>query len=168
MFGRILTNRREEILLLEEVIQDAIHLTSDLANTKHVSVQFQGSPALDVVRSQASMLEQILINVLINAIDHIELMAAPGDGQIKIQVEIPQSVEGIVMARILVTDNGPGIHKTLWNTIFDAGYTSRQDGNGLGLYICRNILNDLHGEIHIAESEIFGGTTFVISIPYKI
>jgi signal transduction histidine kinase len=70
--------------------------------------------------------------------------------------------------RILIEDNGPGIHTSMKEKIFEAGYSTREDGSGIGLYISRNLISDMGGKIYVQESFILGGTTFALEIPCQI
>ena len=75
---------------------------------------------------------------------------------------------GRVVFQILFRDNGPGIHAGLWNRIFEAGYTTRADGSGIGLYISWNLMEEMGGRIYVKESHILSGTTFCLEIPYHL
>jgi signal transduction histidine kinase len=52
--------------------------------------------------------------------------------------------------------------------IFDAGFSTREDGSGIGLYISRNLINDMGGKIYVRESFVLGGTTFALEIPCQL
>jgi signal transduction histidine kinase len=67
----------------------------------------------------------------------------------------------------LIQDDGPGIHHRLWEKIFDAGFSTRKDGSGLGLYISRYILSTMGGKIYVLDSHILQGTTFAVDLPFQ-
>jgi len=67
--------------------------------------------------------------------------------------------------RITIQDNGPGIHVSLWEKVFEVGFTTRADGSGIGLYISRNLMTDIGGKILVSSSYILGGTSFVLEFP---
>jgi signal transduction histidine kinase len=79
-----------------------------------------------------------------------------------------KEARGEPRCRIFIEDNGPGIHTRLWEKVFDAGYTTRREGSGIGLYISRNLMQDIGGEIYISESRILSGTTFVLEFPVHL
>ena len=104
-------------------------------------------------------LEQVLTNLVDNAIKF-----SPRDGQIDVDL----SVNSIGMVRLTVTDRGPGIPPEGRQRIFDRFYQARSgdlaSGMGLGLYICRQIV-ELHGGSINAEFPAEGGTRFVVILP---
>ena len=92
-------------------------------------------------------------NLVKNAID-----AMKGKGDIHISIKEEKNV-----AKILIADNGMGIPKRNFNTIFQPAYTSKKRGWGLGLSLAKRIIVDYHnGRIHVKHSEIGKGTTFEI------
>ena len=92
-------------------------------------------------------------NLVKNAID-----AMRGKGNLHISI-----IEEKHSVKILITDNGMGIPKRNFNTIFEPGYTSKKRGWGLGLSLAKRIIVDYHnGRIHVKSSEIGKGTTFEI------
>ena len=102
-----------------------------------------------------------------NAIEQIAEIRPREGGQVMIRVERLERANGAVI-RVTVADNGPGIHWRLWEKIFEAGFTTRPDGSGLGLYIARNIVESLGGRLYVAESYINGGTVFAVDLPGQI
>lgn len=92
-------------------------------------------------------------NLVKNAID-----AMRGKGDIHISIKDEKHA-----VKILIKDNGMGIPKRNFNTIFEPGYTSKRRGWGLGLSLAKRIIVDYHdGRIHVLNSEIGKGTTFEI------
>ncbi|MEK9150283.1 MAG: ATP-binding protein, partial [Candidatus Desantisbacteria bacterium] len=69
--------------------------------------------------------------------------------------------------KIRIKDNGPGIHKEYFERIFDILFSTKPDGTGMGLHLCRDMIQPLGGRIDVEESVIFGGTTFLIELPDK-
>jgi signal transduction histidine kinase len=62
------------------------------------------------------------------------------------------------------TDTGPGIHKQLWEKIFELGFSTR-GGSGLGLFIARSFIEMFDGRIKVEESAVPLGTTFLVKLP---
>lgn len=100
-------------------------------------------------------LEQLLVNILLNA-----SQASPGGGKIRLTAE--SDGEDILIA---VTDEGPGIPEDIRVHIFDPFYTTKARGTGLGLPICRRIVEAHSGAIDI-ESPSGGGTRVAIRLPH--
>ena len=96
-----------------------------------------------------------LENIIKNSVDAIE-----NKGKISIQVQTDS--EHIY---IYIIDNGKGMSKKLFKSIFEAGYTTKKRGWGLGLSLAKRIIEDYHlGKIKVLESKINAGTTFEIKL----
>jgi signal transduction histidine kinase len=72
---------------------------------------------------------------------------------------------GRTFLRVRIHDSGPGIHWDDWERVFEPGYSTKPNGSGLGLYICRHILNSLGGTVAVTASRIWDGTTMTVSLP---
>jgi signal transduction histidine kinase/CheY-like chemotaxis protein len=168
MFGRIASKGKHEILRVDEIISETIHLLRDTSDRAHVQVVFNPPEQMLIIRSQAAAFEQVLLNIMLNAVQQIA-EARPGAGG-WVQVRVDEQVEPVRdgFFRILVEDNGPGIHARLWDKVFEAGYTTRHDGSGIGLYISRNLVEEMGGRIYVRQSCILGGATFALEIPYQL
>ncbi len=105
------------------------------------------------VQVSVPLFEWVIENLCKNAVD-----AMDGKGQITINVkEIP---EGIA---IDISDTGKGIPKSKFKTVFEPGFTTKQRGWGLGLSLCKRIIENYHGgKIFVLDSETNKGTTFRI------
>jgi signal transduction histidine kinase len=121
-----------------------------------------------LARAPSTVLEQIILNVTLNAIQQIVEFRPGIRGWVNIQMESLGKTQDGERCRLLVEDNGPGIHARLWEKVFDAGYSTRREGNGIGLYISRNLMRELGGEIYISKSHIMSGTTFVLEFPVHL
>lgn len=94
-------------------------------------------------------------NLVKNAID-----AMKGKGTLKIEI-----IDDTKYVRINITDSGKGLPKSLYNKIFEPGYTSKKRGWGLGLSLAKRIVEDYHsGQIKVLKSDIGKGTTMQISL----
>lgn len=105
------------------------------------------------VQLSVPLFEWVIENLCKNAVD-----AMDGKGQITVVLEeIP---EGIA---IDISDTGKGIPKSKFKTVFEPGFTTKQRGWGLGLSLCKRIIENYHsGKIFVLNSEINKGTTFRI------
>jgi signal transduction histidine kinase len=84
-----------------------------------------------------------------------------------------EDAQRLPWAVVLVADSGPGIHPDDWEHVFDAGYTTKEDGTGLGLHICRQLLSHVRdgtrqASIRIAQSVLWAGTTIAIRLPLSV
>jgi signal transduction histidine kinase len=168
IFGRIVTKGKDEVLRVDEIIHETLSLLRDISDRARVVVQFTPPEKLLVVRSQAVVLEQIFLNVILNAIQQIAELRPSLGGWIQVNMELKHNQAGASICRILIEDNGPGIHTSLWKKIFDAGFTTRPDGSGIGLYISRNLMEDIGGRIYVSTSHVLCGTLFVLEFPIHL
>lgn len=167
-FGRIVAKGKHEVIRVDEIIYETLSLLRDISDRAHVVIQFMPPDDLVVVRSQAVVLEQIFLNVLLNATQQIAELRPDTGGWVKVNMELINEAKTGALCRISVEDNGPGIHASLWEKIFDAGFTTRADGSGIGLYISRNLMDDLGGKVYVSKSHILSGTLFVLEFPIRL
>ena len=101
------------------------------------------------------LFEWVIENICKNAVD-----AMDGKGDLKIElIEMPEQI------KILITDTGKGIAKNKFKEVFKPGYTTKQRGWGLGLSLCKRIIENYHnGKIYVQNSETGKGTTFCIEL----
>jgi signal transduction histidine kinase len=101
------------------------------------------------------LFEWVIENICKNAIDAME-----GKGEIEVAlIDVP---EGLFVD---ISDTGKGIPKSKFKTVFEPGYTSKQRGWGLGLSLCKRIIEIYHnGKIFVLRSEVNKGTTFRIAL----
>jgi signal transduction histidine kinase len=168
MFGRIAAKGRNEVLRIDEIINETIHFMRDISDQSRVRITFEPPEHLLIIRNQAAALEQVILNVLLNAVQQIAELHAETGGRVHVWIEPPFEKGGREVFQILFRDNGPGIHVGLWTRIFEAGYTTRHDGSGIGLYISWNLMEQMGGRIYVKASHILSGSTFCLEIPYHL
>lgn len=112
-----------------------------------------------LVNADSKQMDQVFLNLTINAIQ-----AMSKGGVLTIRVNIEHKMQRI---RIEFNDTGSGIEPENISRLFDPFYTSKKDGHGLGLAICRSIIESHNGEITVA-SQPCQGSTFTIFIPLSI
>jgi signal transduction histidine kinase len=162
-FARNTANHREStdiIALVEEVL---VLADKDLSKHRvHVEKKYTGRPAAPVVPAQ---IEQVLLNLIINA-----RQAMPRGGRLTIEA---LSNTRTNMAEIRVSDSGVGIPPERLRLIFEPFYTTKEPdenghgGTGLGLSVCRQIIDQHQGRIRV-ESLVGKGSTFTIKLPMKM
>ncbi|MDZ7760396.1 MAG: ATP-binding protein [Desulfovermiculus sp.] len=145
---------------LQVLIQDTLRYLHPELKYMPLEVTTDLPPEAVTVQSDYQLLQQVVVNVLINAI-HALREITDQTGQLHIALD-EQNSKG----RIRITDNGPGIPDQVQERIFDLFYTTKPEGKGtgLGLPICRRIMQRLGGDIWF-ESQVGKGTTFHISLP---
>lgn len=98
----------------------------------------------------------VIENLVKNAIDTMM-------GKGKIILDISQSKQQVILR---ITDTGKGIAKSLFNQIFEPGFTTKKRGWGIGLSLSKRIVENFHnGKIYVQQSELGKGTTFCVKIP---
>jgi signal transduction histidine kinase len=108
-------------------------------------------------------LQHVFLNLLLNAVQQMAKMSSR-QGCLTISAETA-NIDGRPWIRVRFADNGPGIHRRQWDTVFAFGFTTRPEGSGLGLYIARSLIESIGGRIRVEESRMLLGSTFVVELP---
>ena len=158
---RALLKRRQMVsqtLFLDGLVNDVQAVIRADAVSRHVMIDWQVEPGLPPVAGDRVHLSQVLINLIINAMDAV-MERAPADRRIAVQARrgAGQAVE------LSVSDSGPGIPPEILPRIFDPFYTTKDAGMGMGLSVCRTIVNAHRGTL-TAENRPEGGATFRVSL----
>ncbi|HSB80885.1 MAG TPA: ATP-binding protein, partial [Candidatus Methylomirabilis sp.] len=149
---------------LAPVLKELITLLSSQAQAQHVRIVEDLHLGEATVRMDRQQLTQAFMNVLLNA---IQSMPTGGTASIRADVAAGQSGnpgDGESLARISISDTGPGIPAENLDRVFEPYFTTKEDGTGLGLALTHKIIQDHHGSIR-AESKAGAGATFVITLP---
>ncbi len=154
-FSRPITIKPQKISL-PSFIADSIKLIGDRAAEKKISVQVQNNAWRDEAYIDPDRINQILLNLYLNAIDAME---AGG----KLTVDLLSSDKNSDI-HIAVSDTGCGISGEHLSRVFDPYFTTKSSGTGLGLAIAHNIVEAMGGSIKVT-SEKSRGSTFTITIP---
>ena len=152
---------------VEELVGNAVTVLQNEARKAGVRLVWRPPNSVAMVRGQGLALEQALINVLLNAVQQTGALHNERGGWVQAHLETLAGKNGEPLVRILVQDNGPGIHHRLWEQIFEIGFTTRTEGGGLGLYIARSLLEAIGGRLYVAESAILGGSSFALELPWQ-
>ncbi len=141
-----------------QALQDA--LTSMVRSPAQDSIQLNIDvpPALQVA-IEAVRLEQVLLNLLLNA--RRALMSKPSTDRLLCVTAAPSADGGV---ELQVSDTGCGIDADQLSTLFEPFSTTSPDGHGLGLNLCRRILDRAGGRIAV-QSQAGVGTTFTLTLP---
>ncbi|HEX3422577.1 MAG TPA: HAMP domain-containing sensor histidine kinase [Sphingomicrobium sp.] len=134
-----------------------IELIGATAAGGHVKFTVNVEPNADVVIVNAVQIEQVLLNVLRNACEATRIL----DETAAIKLEASATEKGTL---VRITDNGPGIPREQLPTLFTAARASTNKGLGIGLSICRTII-EAHGGVISAQNNSEGGASFFILLP---
>ena len=154
---------------LAGVVHHTFELFSQQLKVRNIEVVFDIPDDLPPVAAQANPLEQVLMNLLINARDAVEEghdpNTRPGDKRIVIALALAGTPEKQFVTAS-VADNGPGIAPHVLGRIFEPFFTTKDvgKGTGLGLSISYGIIKNYGGDI-VADTPAGGGARFTIRLP---
>ena len=126
---------------------------------QNVEIETKADPGLPVVLADQVQIEQVLLNLLRNAMD---AMAAANTRPRSIVVEARRKSHNAI--EISVSDSGPGIAAEVTDTIFEPFVTTKPLGMGLGLSISRSIVESHGGRLQMLQ-RVDSGATFVFDLP---
>ena len=144
---------------LAEVAADAIGLMAAEARERRVKLTMeQGSPRLSPVMADRILLEQVMVNLLRNGMEAMSDGPRHGD-QLTLRLDAEEEA-----VRLDIIDQGPGIPADLEERLYDPFVSTKAQGMGMGLNICRSIAELLHGSLSHAPNPS-GGTVFSLRLP---
>ena len=149
---------KREPLDLSAVIRDAIALIEADARKRRMQLHTDLTAHLPRVQADAVMIEQIVINLVRNAMDAMR-DTPPADRVVEVR-----TVRDGRFALVTVADRGAGIPAEIAARLFEPFFTTKQEGMGMGLNICRSIAELHHGRLGF-EVRAGGGTIFTLSLP---
>jgi len=167
-----------EAVDVHEVVEKVTRQLSKRADEAHVKIEVREEECLPTAHAIASRLEQVLSNLVMNAIQQIERqsrlmrrikgergadIAVCQDGLVIIRTRCDPTATPCSI-QIAVIDTGPGVHYKDQERIFLLDTTTREEGQGLGLFISRNLMQVMKGQLDLTDSVIFTGSSFVIGL----
>jgi C4-dicarboxylate-specific signal transduction histidine kinase len=144
---------RKDSLEINEAILEVIALTRGEAVKNGVSVQTQLAEGLPLIQGDRVQLQQVILNLIINA---AEAMNGVSEGSRELQIGTGKDASGGVL--VAVQDSGPGLKPESSDRLFDAFYTTKPGGMGMGLSICRSIVEGHGGRIWVSRNAGPGAT----------
>jgi PAS domain S-box-containing protein len=149
---------RKECFGLNEAINEMIVMVRSAIADNRVSVQTRLAEGALAIHGDRVQLQQVLLNLILNA---VEAMGSVEAGARELLVSTEQDHTSVLVA---VRDSGPGIDATRLGRVFEAFYTTKSGGTGMGLLICQSII-DAHGGKLWAEANKPRGAVFQFSLP---
>jgi PAS domain S-box-containing protein len=150
---------RKEPVDINQAIRDVIALTHGEAWKYGASVQAQLADGLSLIQGDRVQLQQVLLNLLINA---MEAMSGVSDGARELFIITGKADSDHVL--VAVRDSGPGFTAEIAERVFAPFYTTKISGLGMGLSICRSIV-EAHGGRLWATSNVPRGAIFQFTVP---
>src|ERR1700738_4235162 len=149
---------RKDRLEINGVIVERIDLRRGEAVKNGISVITELADHLPVVEADRVQLQQVLLNLIVNA---LEAMGAANEGPRELLISTTKETSGVLVA---VQDSGPGLEAAMLERVFESFYTTKPTGLGLGLSICRSII-EAHGGRLWASTNQGRGATFQFTLP---
>jgi signal transduction histidine kinase len=146
---------------LDDVVKGAAELLSYEMRADSVTVALDLAPTVPVMWADPHQLHQVLVNLIANA--HHAMRGHPQPRRLSVITRYDATRERV---RIEVADTGPGMTADVRARVFEAFFTTKPlgEGTGLGLSLCRNIIEEHGGTLEV-ESEPGRGATFVMDLP---
>jgi C4-dicarboxylate-specific signal transduction histidine kinase len=150
---------RENNVDINEAITEVLVLTGGETGKQGVSVRTQFAEGLPLIHGDRVQMQQVILNLIINAIEAMSgADGGPRDLLISTGKDGPESV------LVAVADSGPGLAPATLQCLFEAFYTTKPRGLGLGLSICRSIV-EAHGGRLWAAANVPRGAIFQFTVP---
>ena len=151
--------QRKDRLEINGAIREVIELTRGETEKNRVSVRTQLADDLPLVQGDRVQLQQVILNLIVNA---VQAMSGVGDGARELLISTGTAeLDGVL---VTVRDTGPGLPPSSLERLFDAFYTTKADGMGMGLSICRSII-EAHGGRLWASENLPRGAVFQFTAP---
>lgn len=160
-FSRAIPSEKTE-MNINETLRHTIGIIRNQAKFHNVKIELQTDDALPFVRGDSSQIEQVFLNLLINAAD-----AMNDKGKIFIRTS-PADIDGTPYFEVEISDTGPGIPEEYASRLFEPFFTTKPvgKGTGLGLAVSHGIIKKHGGHIAVRNRRE-GGTTFFVRVPIR-
>jgi signal transduction histidine kinase len=143
---------------LNEAINEVIGMVQSLIDRNRISVRTRFKHGLVPVRGDRVQLQQVVLNLILNAVE--AMSSVEGTRTLSISTEEEQT-GGV---RVVVSDSGPGIDPAHLKQIFNPFYTTKTSGIGIGLSICRSIVDAHEGRLWADDNQP-SGAVFQFTLP---
>jgi signal transduction histidine kinase len=150
---------RQDAVEINDAIREVMALTRGEAVKHNVAVQTQLAEGLPRIPGDRVQLQQVILNLILNA---VEALSGVREGLRALLIGTGQDAAGGVL--VTVQDSGPGLHPERMDRLFEAFYTTKPGGMGMGLSICRSIVEAHGGRIWAARTA-GPGATFQFTLP---
>jgi two-component system sensor kinase FixL len=139
------------------MVDEACALMLVEARRDGVKIRLAPDGANDLVMADRTQIEQVLVNLIRNALEAMQ-------GSKRREMVVGQERSETDLAHIYVADTGPGLSREVESRLFQPFISSKAEGMGVGLSVCRNIVES-HGGKLWAERNVDGGATFHLTLP---
>jgi signal transduction histidine kinase len=150
---------RKDVLEINEAILEVIALTRGEMVKTSVSLQTQLAAGLPLIEGDRVQLQQVILNLIVNA---VEAMSGVSEGSRELLIGTGKDSSGVL---VTVQDSGSGLDPKSFDRLFDAFYTTKPGGMGMGLSICRSIVEAHGGRIWASRPAAGPGATVQFTLP---
>lgn len=150
---------RNGLFDINAVISDTVALTREQISLSHVTLQMELDETLPRVSADRVQVQQVILNLIINA---VEAMASTDTALRHLRIVSSRDVADLIC--VSVHDTGPGVPPDLQEKLFEAFYSTKPDGMGMGLAISRSIMESHGGKLWMTSDESHGAV-FRLSFP---
>ncbi len=134
----------DQALDLSEIVTKVLLLTRKTIERQHIRIDLDLAADLPLVLASSMQMQQVVLNLLLNAVD-----AMPQGGVLRVSTGYAPLTDEVTLS---VVDSGQGIAPELLSRVFDPFFTTREEGSGLGLPICQNIVRHYGGRLTLAST----------------
>ena len=146
---------------INDAIIDVVALTRSELSSNGVSLQTQFAQGASLIQGDRVQLQQVILNLIVNAVEAMSGVSG-GPRELWISTELDASNGALIAVR----DSGPGLDPASLEHLFDAFYTTKSSGMGMGLSICRSII-EAHGGQIWAQANVPQGTMVRFTLPWQ-
>jgi C4-dicarboxylate-specific signal transduction histidine kinase len=154
-----------------EIVEDAVELAGIELRRRGVSIHTYVAQRLPVMRVDPILIEQVILNLLKNAAEAIDNAKLPPKRRnIELRVVPKHDPDMGGMIEFSVTDNGPGIKEEVIGRLYEAFFSTKADGLGIGLSLCRSIIESHQGRIkaeNLYNGGLVTGCRFSFTLPVE-
>lgn len=147
---------------VDDLILETIALIKDETHRRHAALRTYIAPALPLITADRVQIQQVLLNLLMNSLDAVSEVAEQAR-QIDVRAEVRAEMKSDSTLQISIEDSGVGIDAQQVVRLFEAFYTTKPHGLGMGLSISRSIVEAHGGQIWMEPSK--RGTKFIFTVP---
>jgi PAS domain S-box-containing protein len=148
---------------LRDVIELSLKMSEGRIREDQVCVIYQPSPAIISVKMEREGISKMIVHLILNACD---ALSNTDQKRLIITVQYPIAADKPSSVLLIVADNGCGVSEGDMKRIFDPFFTTKDPGKGtgLGLSVCKGIIADHRGTIHVEKNDM-GGASFIVELP---
>jgi len=147
-----------DTLEIDEAISEVVALTHGEAIKNGISVRTERAAGLPLIQADRVQLQQVILNLIVNA---IEALSGNGEGSRELLITTETESESVLVA---FRDSGPGLSPAVLERVFEPFYSTKPGGLGMGLSICRSIIEAHRGRLW-ATARVPAGVTFMFTLP---